>query len=172
MCQRLRAERSCRRAASSIAAEALCKHLVDVPRVRPRARRGDTGEREALRTVCGLRRQRLGELRYHDLDPDPTPLRLGLQPEPRRAAGPASRSYAQCRAAPAQAASAERRIPRRPPSDAIPAPVAARAASASPTAFVVTHVRQALQHTAAVGADSAYLPAAWPTRPVQISFMP
>jgi hypothetical protein len=36
--------------------------------------------------------------------------------------------------------------------------------------FVVTHVRQALQHAVASGAFSPYFPAACATRPVQISF--
>jgi hypothetical protein len=36
--------------------------------------------------------------------------------------------------------------------------------------FVVTHVRQALQQTAAIGAFSPYFPAAWAMRPVQIVF--
>lgn len=38
----------------------------------------------------------------------------------------------------------------------------------NPTMFVVTHVRQALQQTAAIGACSPYLPAACAIRPVQI----
>jgi hypothetical protein len=36
--------------------------------------------------------------------------------------------------------------------------------------FVVTHVRQALQQTAAIGAFSPYFPAACAKRPVQIIF--
>jgi len=36
--------------------------------------------------------------------------------------------------------------------------------------FVVAHVRKALQQTAAIGACSPYLPAAWAIRPVQICF--
>jgi hypothetical protein len=36
--------------------------------------------------------------------------------------------------------------------------------------FVVTHVRQALQHTAAIGAFSPYFPAASAMRRVQIVF--
>lgn len=54
--------------------------------------------------------------------------------------------------------------------DATAAPTAPSAAIAIPTAFVVTHARQALQQTVAVGAASPYFPASWPTRPVQISF--
>jgi hypothetical protein len=38
--------------------------------------------------------------------------------------------------------------------------------------FVVTHVRQALQQTVAIGACSPYLAAARPMRPEAISFMP
>ena len=44
-------------------------------------------------------------------------------------------------------------------SDATAAPEAASAAIAIPTAFVVTHARQALQQTAAVGAASPYFAA-------------
>jgi hypothetical protein len=36
--------------------------------------------------------------------------------------------------------------------------------------FVVTHVRQALQQTVAIGAFSPYFPAACAMRPVQIVF--
>jgi hypothetical protein len=36
--------------------------------------------------------------------------------------------------------------------------------------FVVTHVRQALQQTAAIGAFSPYFPATCANRPVQIVF--
>jgi hypothetical protein len=36
--------------------------------------------------------------------------------------------------------------------------------------LLVMQVRQALQQTATVGAFSAYFPATWPTRPVQICF--
>jgi hypothetical protein len=36
--------------------------------------------------------------------------------------------------------------------------------------LVVTHVRQALQHTAAIGAFSPYFPAACAIRPVHIVF--
>ena len=36
--------------------------------------------------------------------------------------------------------------------------------------FVVVHVRQTLQHTAAIGALSPYLVAAWDTRTCQSSF--
>ncbi|HEY6605273.1 MAG TPA: hypothetical protein VIZ44_02925 [Gaiellaceae bacterium] len=39
-----------------------------------------------------------------------------------------------------------------------------------PKTFVVTQVRQALQQTAAIGALSAYFPAAWAMGPVQIVF--
>jgi hypothetical protein len=39
-----------------------------------------------------------------------------------------------------------------------------------PTMFVVTHVRQALQQTAAMGAFSPYLALACAIRPVQIVF--
>jgi hypothetical protein len=42
---------------------------------------------------------------------------------------------------------------------AIPKPAAARPVVASASKFVVTHVRQALQQTAAVGAFSPYFPA-------------
>ena len=38
------------------------------------------------------------------------------------------------------------------------------------SAFVVTHVRHALQQTVAIGACSLYFPAAWAMRPVQICF--
>ena len=37
--------------------------------------------------------------------------------------------------------------------------------------FVVAHVRQALQHTAAIGACSPYLPAACTIRPCQTAFI-
>ena len=36
--------------------------------------------------------------------------------------------------------------------------------------FVVAQVRQALQHTAAIGACSPYFPAAWAMRPCQTVF--
>jgi hypothetical protein len=49
-------------------------------------------------------------------------------------------------------------------------PTAARPAAARPNTFVVMHVRQALQHAVATGVCSAYLVAAWVTRPVQMSF--
>ncbi len=52
----------------------------------------------------------------------------------------------------------------------MPAPTPMIAASANEMPFVVTHVLQALQQTAAVGALSAYFAAAWATRPVQIVF--
>jgi len=40
-----------------------------------------------------------------------------------------------------------------------------------PTMFVVTHVRQALQQTVAMGAFSPYFPAACAIGPVQICFI-
>jgi len=39
-----------------------------------------------------------------------------------------------------------------------------------PIKFVLTHVRQALQQTAAIGACSPYFALTWATRPVQIVF--
>jgi hypothetical protein len=44
--------------------------------------------------------------------------------------------------------------------------------NATLTGFVVTHVRQALQQTVAIGACSPYLVATSPMRPEAISFMP
>ena len=49
-------------------------------------------------------------------------------------------------------------------------PTAAPAPISNASTFVVTHVRQALQQTVAIGACSLYLPAAWAMRPVQICF--
>jgi len=49
-------------------------------------------------------------------------------------------------------------------------PVAATAAAARPTRFVVRHVRQALQQAVATGACSPYFAAACPTGPVQMFF--
>jgi hypothetical protein len=49
-------------------------------------------------------------------------------------------------------------------------PTAAPAAVNRASAFVVTHVRHALQQTVAIGACSLYFPAAWAMRPVQICF--
>jgi len=51
---------------------------------------------------------------------------------------------------------------------AYPTPVSP--ARAAPTMFVVTHVRQALQQVAAIGAFSPYFAVAWATRAVQIVF--
>jgi hypothetical protein len=51
---------------------------------------------------------------------------------------------------------------------AYPAP--AIPAVTTPRMFVVTHVRQALQQTAAIGALSPYFPATCAMRPVQIVF--
>jgi hypothetical protein len=47
------------------------------------------------------------------------------------------------------------------------APAAATAATAAVSTFVGPHVPQALQHTAASGAYSPYLAAAWVIRPRQ-----
>ena len=54
----------------------------------------------------------------------------------------------------------------------VAAATAANAPSAMPIRLVWTHVLQALQQTAAVGAFSPHFAAAWATRPVQISFTP
>ena len=51
------------------------------------------------------------------------------------------------------------------------APAPATPASASEARFVVAHVRQALQQTAAIGACSPYLPAACTSFPCQTAFM-
>jgi predicted glutamine amidotransferase len=44
--------------------------------------------------------------------------------------------------------------------------------SATPTRFVWTHVRQALQQTVAIGACSPYFDVTWETRIVAICFTP
>ena len=49
-------------------------------------------------------------------------------------------------------------------------PAPARAAVTTPTMFVVTQVRQALQHTAAIGAFSPYFAAVCASRPEAITF--
>jgi hypothetical protein len=50
------------------------------------------------------------------------------------------------------------------------ATAAATGTAASASRFVVTQVRQALQHAVAIGACSAYFPAAWASLPVAICF--
>jgi hypothetical protein len=52
----------------------------------------------------------------------------------------------------------------------MPTPAAVTPATATATRFVVTQVRQALQHTAAVGAFSPYFPASCAALPAQICF--
>jgi hypothetical protein len=51
-----------------------------------------------------------------------------------------------------------------------PRPTNATAATSKPTRFVVTHARQALQQTVAIGACSLYLPASCAGLLVQICF--